>query len=115
LLEEAGLLLHNASAHPSENVKKSDAKLFVKCLPPNVTALIQPMDCHNEKSSQEKSSVETVDEGNDLRMFWKKLCLYEVSYTWNMVKQTAISKTGKKIYFQITKLMTAWDLRRKTF
>uniref|UniRef100_H3ABR8 HTH CENPB-type domain-containing protein n=1 Tax=Latimeria chalumnae TaxID=7897 RepID=H3ABR8_LATCH len=42
---------------------------------------------------------EHVDEGNDLKMFWKKLTLdaiYEVSRAWNMVKPVTISRSWKK-------------------
>lgn len=45
LPERAALLLDNAPSHPNESLLKSnDGKIFVKYLPPNVTALIQPMD-----------------------------------------------------------------------
>lgn len=45
LPEKAVLLLDNAPSHPSEALLKSDdGKIFVIYLPPNVTALIQPMD-----------------------------------------------------------------------
>jgi hypothetical protein len=55
----------------------------------------------------------------DLTMFWKKLSLleaiYEVSYALNTVKPTTISKLLKEKYFQIKKLMTAWDWKKKAF
>ena len=45
LEERAVLVLDNCSAHPStENLVSDDGKIFVKFLPANVTALIQPMD-----------------------------------------------------------------------
>jgi len=37
------LFIDNAPCHPSENELR-DGEMYVKCLPPNVTALIQPMD-----------------------------------------------------------------------
>ena len=46
-LEEpnAVLVLDNCSAHPdSDDLISTDSKIFAKFLPPNVTALIQPMD-----------------------------------------------------------------------
>ena len=42
---KAVLLMDNCSAHPDEEeLKSSDGKVIAKFLPPNVTALIQPMD-----------------------------------------------------------------------
>lgn len=43
LPEKAVLLINNAPSHPSE-LKSTYGKIFAKFLPPNVTALIQPMD-----------------------------------------------------------------------
>ena len=43
--ERAILFLDNFSAHPSEDeLISADGKITAKFLPPNVTALIQPMD-----------------------------------------------------------------------
>ncbi|GBM79646.1 hypothetical protein AVEN_203075-1, partial [Araneus ventricosus] len=45
LPQKAVLLLDNATSHPSKEILKSeDGNIFVKYLPPNVTAHIQPMD-----------------------------------------------------------------------
>jgi hypothetical protein len=45
LLQKAVLFLHNAPSHPNEDFLKSeDGNIFVKYLPPHMTALIQPMD-----------------------------------------------------------------------
>jgi hypothetical protein len=45
LPQKAILLLDNAPSHPNEDILKSiDGNIFVKYLPPNVTALIQLMD-----------------------------------------------------------------------
>ena len=43
--QKAVLLIDNALSHPGESVFKSEnGNFFVKFLPPNVTALFQPMD-----------------------------------------------------------------------
>jgi len=43
--EKAILFLDNCAAHPSEEeLMSDDGKIMAKFLPPNVTALIQPMD-----------------------------------------------------------------------
>lgn len=43
--QKAVLLIDNAPSHPGESVFKSEnGNFFIKFLPPNVTALIQPMD-----------------------------------------------------------------------
>uniref|UniRef100_H3AHU5 HTH CENPB-type domain-containing protein n=1 Tax=Latimeria chalumnae TaxID=7897 RepID=H3AHU5_LATCH len=107
LPKKAVLLLDNAPAHPNENVLRSnDGKIFVKYLLPNVTALIQPMDQgvitmmkrHYRAGILQKH----MDEGNDLKTFWKKLtvldAIYEVSRAWNMVKPVTISRSWKKIF-----------------
>ena len=45
LPQKAVLVLDNAKSHPSEILLRSnDGKIVVKYLPPNVTALIQPID-----------------------------------------------------------------------
>uniref|UniRef100_A0A2S2QI26 Jerky-like n=1 Tax=Sipha flava TaxID=143950 RepID=A0A2S2QI26_9HEMI len=43
LPEKAVLFIDNAPCHPSESELR-DGEIYVKFLPPNVTALIQPMD-----------------------------------------------------------------------
>jgi hypothetical protein len=73
LPKKAVLLLYNVSAHPNENVLKSDnVKLSVKDLPPNVTTLIQPMD-QGTIATTERHYRQHVDKSNDLKMFLKKL------------------------------------------
>ncbi|XP_064421026.1 jerky protein homolog-like [Latimeria chalumnae] len=107
LPKKAVLLLDNAPAHPNENVLRSnDGKIFVKYLPPNVTALIQPMDqgviATMKRHYRAGILQKHVDEGNDLKTFWKKLmvldAIYEVSRARNMVKPVTISRSWKKIF-----------------
>lgn len=44
-----------------------------------------------------------LEEGNDLKLFWKKLILFDVFYeivmVWNLVKLVIISRVWKKIFF----------------
>jgi hypothetical protein len=65
---------------PSENVLKSDSgKSFVKYFPPNVTAVIQPIDqgvIPTMQSHVRGSLLQNyVNEGSDFKMLWKKLSL----------------------------------------
>lgn len=106
LQEKAVLLLDNSPTHPNENVLRSeDGQIFAKYLPPNVAALIQPSGQgvvaamkRNYRTGLLQSNLE---EGNDLRSFWKELtlldALYEVAVAWSSVKPATISRAWKKI------------------
>uniref|UniRef100_G3U0I3 JRK like n=1 Tax=Loxodonta africana TaxID=9785 RepID=G3U0I3_LOXAF len=76
LQEKAVLLLDNSPTHPNENVLRSDD---------GRAGLLQ----------------NNLEEGNDLKSFWKKLtlldALYEVAMAWNLVKPVTISRAWKKI------------------
>uniref|UniRef100_G1Q473 JRK like n=1 Tax=Myotis lucifugus TaxID=59463 RepID=G1Q473_MYOLU len=76
LQEKAVLLLNNSPTHPNENVLRSDD---------GRAGLLQS----------------NLEEGNDLKSFWKKLtlldALYEVAMAWNLVKPVTISRAWKKI------------------
>ena len=74
--QKAVLLIDNAPSHPGESVFKSEnGNFFVKFLPPNVTALIQPMDQGVIASMKTKYRTnllkKRIEEGNDLQSFWK--------------------------------------------
>lgn len=111
LPQKAVLLLDNAPSHPDESFLKSDdGQIFVKYLPPNVTALIQPMDqgviaCikRNYRSSILKK---LIDEESDLKTFVKELtvldAIYESAAAWGLVKPTTMSKSWKKIFSDIS-------------
>lgn len=110
LPERAVLLLDNAPSHPNENVLKSDdGQIFVKYLPPNVTALIQPMDqgviAAMKKVYRGNLLQKHIDEGSNLKMFLKQFtvldAIYGVAKAWEMVKPTTISKSWKKIIPEI--------------
>lgn len=106
LPEKALLVLDNAPSHPSESVLKSKCgNIFVKYLPPNVTALIQPMDQgviasvkRNYRSTVLKKMIE---EGSDLKSFFKNFTLldaiYECDAAWKKVKASSLTKSWKKI------------------
>uniref|UniRef100_M3YLK3 JRK like n=1 Tax=Mustela putorius furo TaxID=9669 RepID=M3YLK3_MUSPF len=76
LQEKAVLLLDNSPTHPNENVLRSDD---------GRAGLLQ----------------NNLEEGNDLKSFWKKLtlldALYEIAMAWNLVKPITISRAWKKI------------------
>ncbi|XP_033225749.1 tigger transposable element-derived protein 2-like [Belonocnema kinseyi] len=74
------LLLDNAPAHPSaEELNAIDETVQVKYLPPNVTALMQPMD----QGPGKKITV--------------KDCLYNIANAWNEVSQQSLANAWNKI------------------
>jgi hypothetical protein len=85
LPEKAVLLLDNAPSHPNESLLKSeDGKMFVKYLPANVKALIQPMDqsvISSMKHIYHSNLLQKyTDEGNDLKCFWKQFIVLNAIY-----------------------------------
>lgn len=107
LPQKAVLLLDNAPSHPPElTLKSSDGQIFVKYLPPNVTALIQPMDqgvIATMKRHYRSGLLQIVsDEHSDLKTFWKNLTLldaiYELEKAWGKVRSTTLQKSWKKIF-----------------
>lgn len=110
LPEKAVLILDNAPSHPSETILKSDdGKIFVKYLPPNVTALIQPMDqgviAGVKKSYRTSVLRKLIEEENDLKSFLKNFtildAIYECASVWEKVKKTTLVKSWKKIFPEI--------------
>uniref|UniRef100_A0A8C3VQD3 JRK like n=1 Tax=Catagonus wagneri TaxID=51154 RepID=A0A8C3VQD3_9CETA len=106
LQEKAVLLLDNSPTHPNENVLRSDdGQIFAKYLPPNVASLIQPSDqgviATLKRYYRAGLLQNNLEEGNDLKSFWKKLtlldALYEIAVAWNLVKPVTISRAWKKI------------------
>lgn len=107
LPQKAVLLLDNAPSHPDEMLLKSDdGSICVKYLPPNVTALIQPMDQGVIASLKRnyRSSVlrKFIEEGHDLKTFFKNFsildAIYEASAAWDKVKQSTLVKSWRKIF-----------------
>jgi hypothetical protein len=106
LQEKAVLLLDNSPTHPNENVLRSDdGQIFAKYLPPNVASLIQPLDqgviAAMKRNYRAGLLQNNLEEGNDLKSFWKKLtlldALYEIAMAWNLVKPATISRAWKHI------------------
>ncbi|XP_028933999.1 jerky protein homolog-like [Ornithorhynchus anatinus] len=106
LPERAVLLLDYAPSKPNEGLLKSeDGNIFVKYLPPNVAALIQPMDqgviaCmkrHYRTGLLRKH----VQEGRDIKSFWNNLtaqdAITEATRAWNLVKPVTIIRSWRKI------------------
>ncbi|XP_041512663.1 jerky protein homolog-like [Microtus oregoni] len=106
LQEKAVLLLDNSPTHPNENVLRSDdGQIFAKYLPPNVASSIQPLNqgviATMKRNYRAGLLQNNLEEGNDLKSFWKKLtlldALYEIAMAWNLVKPTTISRAWKQI------------------
>jgi hypothetical protein len=101
LPQKAVLLLDNASSHPNEDILKSeDGNIFVKYLPPNVTALVKLMDlgvAQNTKTPYRKKLLQKiVTEGTDLLIFFKNMtvldAIYEITAAWNLIKGMTLKK-----------------------
>lgn len=108
LPETAVLTLDNAPSHPIESLLQSeDGKITVKYLPPNVTAIIQPMDqgvIANLKRHYRSSILKKlIEEGNDLKSFLKTNftildAIYECVDAWEKIKPSTLTKSWKKIF-----------------
>lgn len=76
-------MLDNSPTHPSENVLRSDdGQIFAKYLPPNVASLIPALESEviatmKRNYRAASSPKDNLEEGNDLRSFWKKLTLLD--------------------------------------
>uniref|UniRef100_A0A6P7HDQ1 Jerky protein homolog-like n=1 Tax=Diabrotica virgifera virgifera TaxID=50390 RepID=A0A6P7HDQ1_DIAVI len=74
-------------------------------MPPNVTAMIQPMDQGVISSLKRnyRSAIlqKRIEEGNDLKSFWKDFtildAIYEVRSVWEKTKPLTIVRSWKKI------------------
>jgi hypothetical protein len=111
LPQKAVLLLDNAPSHPNETILKSrDGNICVKFLPPNVTALIQPMDqgviSALKRNYRSTLLQKRIEEGNDLKTFWKGYtildAIYEVHSTWQKTQPLTIVRSWKKIFPDIS-------------
>ncbi|XP_036319767.1 jerky protein homolog-like [Rhagoletis pomonella] len=114
LPEKALLLIDNAPCHPKDGeLMSSDGQISVMCLPPNCTALIQPMDQNvirltklNYKTSLLSDIVrrgKTIDES--LRNINLNHAICFLANAWNAVNVTSIQSSFQKL-FEVT---SEWD------
>lgn len=94
------LLLDNCTAHPDDTVLHDD-NVLIKFLPPNTTAIIQPMDqgiiqsvkCHYKSEFLKKilDTDSTSFELSDIKKhFTIKDCLYLVKDAWDLVSKATL-------------------------
>lgn len=107
LPQKALLLLDNAPSHPpAENLVSDDGKILTVYMPPNVTALIQPMDqnvIRLTKLFYRRSLLSTIvaSDSNDISAVIKNLSLKDavthLTLAWMNVKEEIIAKCWKNI------------------
>ena len=109
LEKRAVLVLDNCSAHPSaEDLVSDDGKIFVKYLPANVTALIQPMDQGVLKSLKLRYKKKLLrrlliedDMGGSIVDFLKGVNMNTVANlvaeAWDEIKPSTLRKSWRKI------------------
>lgn len=123
LPEKAVLLIDNAPSHPGENVLKStDGNFFASYLPPNVTALIQPMDqgviAAMKKIYRTNLLLKKFEEGYDLQSFWEDFTIldsiYEINSAWDKVKKTTLLKSWRKLLPEVENTIKAHESTRHT-
>lgn len=103
--QKAVLLLDNAPSHPDKSTLISDDGLItVMYLPPNVTALIQPMDqgvISTMKRSYRTTLLKSLIEEENLISLWKKYRLvdavYNIADAWKHIKPVTLMRSWKKI------------------
>ena len=105
----AVLVLDNCSAHPNaEDLVSDDKKIFVKYLPPNVTALIQPMDQGVLKALKLRYKRKLLrrlliedDRGGSIVAFLKSVTMKTVitliAEAWDEMKPDTFRKSWRKI------------------
>ena len=114
-LEPRGvLLLDNCSAHPNESeLVSKDGKVVVKFLPPNITALIQPMDqgilVSIKRRYKRKILEELVfqdDEGMHILDFLKQIDMLKVAtliaVSWDEISPRSLQLSWRKILPETT-------------
>lgn len=106
LPQKAVLLIDNAPSHPIASVlKSSDGQIFAKFLPPNVTALLQPMDqgviATMKRTYRTKLLMSKIEEGCDLKEFWKSYTIldsiYDIASSWDSIKPLTLVRSWRKL------------------
>ncbi|XP_054729301.1 jerky protein homolog-like [Anastrepha obliqua] len=92
LSQKAVLVLDNAPSHPVEDLKSDDGNIFCFFLPPNLTAVLQPID-QSDLVSQENI---------DLADYWKnyniKNAIDNVANSWSELSSTTLEKCWNKLW-----------------
>lgn len=105
---KAVLILDNAPSHPpAEQLTAENNGIFVYFLPPNVTALVQPMDqgvIENMKRIYRKNLMIQLitNEDQDSVKFWKSLnikeAIFSIADAWRDVKKETIRRAFRKMF-----------------
>lgn len=104
---KAVLVLDNCSAHySSEELQTSDGAIFCKFLPPNTTAVIQPMDQHVIQMTKARykkiMTNEVLGRGEDFHDNVKRInikdAMFWIAQAWEAVPDSAIQKSWKMLY-----------------
>ncbi|XP_046658204.1 jerky protein homolog-like [Homalodisca vitripennis] len=108
LPRKALLILDNASSHPDADELVSDG-IRALFLPPNVTALIQPLDQgvletfkRNYKKRLLRNLLEKLEDGlgvtDALKLITMKDVVYWVSEAWDNVREDTIRRSWRKLF-----------------
>ncbi|XP_053949347.1 jerky protein homolog-like [Anastrepha ludens] len=101
LSQKAVLVLDNAPSHPVEDLTSDDGNIFCYFLPPNSTAVLQPMDqsvIETLKRRYRKKFIQDLvsQENIDLADYWKnyniKNAIDNVADSWSELSSTTLEK-----------------------
>ncbi|XP_054734703.1 jerky protein homolog-like [Anastrepha obliqua] len=107
LSQKAVLVLDNAPSHPVEDLKIDDGNIFCYFLPPNSTAVLQPMDqsvIETLKRRYRKKFIQDLvsQENIDLADYWKnyniKNAIDNVADSWSELSSTTLEKCWNKLW-----------------
>ncbi|XP_054725557.1 jerky protein homolog-like [Anastrepha obliqua] len=107
LSQKAVLVLDNAPSHPVEDLKSDDGNIFCYFLPPNSTAVLQPMDESVIETLmrryRKKFILDLVSQENiDLADYWKnyniKHAIDNVADSWSELSSTTLEKCWNKLW-----------------
>lgn len=112
---KALLILDNAPSHPKEEDINFDPNFRVLFLPPNCTAILQPMDqnlIQNIKVSYRKQLLEYILKENDgnialvLKKFNLKIAVTFLDLAWQKISEKNIQKSWSPLW---TQLASQWE------